>query len=623
MARVERRLRRKGGLREGLDRAAMIPLAVFLLACAAVYLGTIEAAFSALMRLSLRLLAERSDRPGALGDVSRRSRPAVCARSAAAGLVTVTATALLARGIGSTAVHRTLIVVVERWRRSSRVCELLLPLLIVSRDPERVLELLLPSFRPFARAARPDHRMDDARVAARQASPPPPAAEEPAAEADEVPSAYIDTAEQEGIIEGEERRLLQSIVDFGDTLVREIMTPRPDIVAIRDDATVGDLRALFREQEYSRFPVYKDNLDNIAGFVFVKDLVALEHRDDARPITPLLRPAVIVPESKRVPELLKQFQRQQTQIAIVVDEYGGTAGLVTIEDMLEEIVGEIRDEYDVESEPVVDEGGGRFVFNGKVDIDEVRQRLNVQIEREGFETVGGFLLTHLGRVPAVGEQVDIDGLHVEVLEVERRRVNKVRIDAARSCVDEPAARARCDEVRIRLVHRPAQRRQVDAAEPARRHEARHRLRQAADDADPDSGRAELSRRAGRVSRHAGHPSAAAPHERADGRRRARHDPRSGRARPGASTSSEKPGKGDRYVLDLVKDVEDAGLPHPEQDRSDQEVEAAADHRPIQRGRQLCRDRPGLGRDRRERRPARAGHHRPAAGGRGALSRRTT
>ncbi len=114
----------------------------------------------------------------------------------------------------------------------------------------------------------------------------------------------------------------------------------------------------------------------------------------------------------------------------------GTAGLVTIEDMLEEIVGEIRDEYDVESEPIVDEGGGRFVFNGKVDIDEVNQRLNVQIDRQGFETVGGYLLSHLGRVPAVGEQIDFDGLHIEVLDVERRRVNKVRM--TRRQVDEPA-----------------------------------------------------------------------------------------------------------------------------------------------------------------------------------------
>src|SRR5205085_5681095 len=124
----------------------------------------------------------------------------------------------------------------------------------------------------------------------------------------------------------------------------------------------------FREQEYSRFPVYKDSLDNIAGFVFVKDLVPIGSDEDIRPVRTLLRPAVVVPETKRVPVLLKQFQVQQTQIAIVVDEYGGTAGLVTIEDMLEEIVGEIRDEYDVETEPIVDEGGGRFIFHGKVDI---------------------------------------------------------------------------------------------------------------------------------------------------------------------------------------------------------------------------------------------------------------
>jgi CBS domain containing-hemolysin-like protein len=205
------------------------------------------------------------------------------------------------------------------------------------------------------------------------------------------------------------------------------MTPRPDIVAIRDTATIGELRALFREQEYSRFPVFKDSLDNIAGFVFVKDLVLLDVTDDARPLTSLLRPAMVVPETKRVPELLKMFQRQQAQCAIVVDEYGGTAGLVTAEDLLEEIVGEIRDEYDVESEPIVDEGNGRFVFSGKVDIDEVVERLRVPIEREGFETVGGFLLANLGRVPSMGERFDIDGLSVEVIDAERRRINKVRI----------------------------------------------------------------------------------------------------------------------------------------------------------------------------------------------------
>jgi CBS domain containing-hemolysin-like protein len=393
----------------------MIPLSVFLLACAAVYLGAIEAAFSALMRLSLRLAAERTNRPGGLGTYLDDPLLLFIPVRLLLGLVTGAATALLARAIG---IHdaRTAPIVALSFAAFVLFFELLLPLVIVGRDPERILEVLLPTFAPIARALGPMTRRGGA-----------PTPDEAAEEANEAAKAYIDTAAHEGVIKSEERRLLQSIVDFGDTLVREVMTPRPDIVAIRDTASVGDVRALFREQEYSRFPVYKDSLDNIAGFVFVKDLVTLSSDDDGRPILGLLRPAVVVPETKRVPELLKQFQRQQTQCAIVVDEYGGTAGLVTIEDLLEEIVGEIRDEYDVESEPIVDEGGGRYVFSGKVNIDEVAQRLHVEIEREGFETVGGYLLSHIGRVPAVGERFEVDGLTVEVLDAERRRINKVRI----------------------------------------------------------------------------------------------------------------------------------------------------------------------------------------------------
>jgi CBS domain containing-hemolysin-like protein len=398
----------------------LIPLLIFLLACAAVYLGAIEAAFSALMRLSLRLLAERTGRPDGLGEYLDDPVLLFLPVRLLLALVTALVAVLLASAIGINAASLTAVVgIVAAF---VVFCELLLPLLIVSRDPERALALLLPSFSPIARTLAPVTRWMTRSANKR----PPPTPVENAEEASEVATAYLDTGEQEGIIQGEERKLLQSIVDFGDTIVREVMTPRPDIVAIREDATIGDLRALFREQEYSRFPVYKGNLDNIAGFAFVKDLVAVDLNSDT-PITPLLRPAVVVPESKRVSELLKQFQRQQTQIAIVVDEYGGTAGLVTIEDMLEEIVGEIRDEYDVESEPIVEEGSGRFIFDGKVDIDEVSQRLGVQIEREGFETVGGYLLTHLGRVPAVGERVEIDELLVEVLEVERQRIHKVRI----------------------------------------------------------------------------------------------------------------------------------------------------------------------------------------------------
>jgi putative hemolysin len=210
--------------------------------------------------------------------------------------------------------------------------------------------------------------------------------------------------------------------------VREVMTPRPDIVAIDAGATVAQLRALFRDQEYSRFPVFKENLDNILGVIRVKDLLMLDDAASAgQPILPLARPATFVPETKRVPELLKEFQRRQVQMAIVVDEYGGTAGLVTIEDLIEEIVGEIRDEDDVEADPVVDEGNGSYVFSAKVSFDELRDRLGLDIESEGFETVGGYILSRVGRVPAVGEVLEIDGLSTEVLEAERRRIHKVRI----------------------------------------------------------------------------------------------------------------------------------------------------------------------------------------------------
>jgi putative hemolysin len=424
----------------------MIPLGVFLLAVTAVYLGAIDAAFSALMRLSLRLVAERSNRPGPLGDFLDDPLLLFLPVRVLIGFVTGGATALLALAVGVDAPHRVTLVVIAVVGFVI-LCEVLLPLLIVGRDPERILDILLPSFTPVARMLGPMTRWVARSVASSKRSPATPVTgEEAAAEANEAAQAFIDTAAEEGLIEGEERKLLQSIVDFGDTLVREVMTPRPDIVAIRSEATVGDLRALFREQEYSRFPVYRESLDNIAGFAFVKDLVALSASDDSRPITGLLRPAVVVPETKRVPELLKQFQRQQTQIAIVVDEYGGTAGLVTIEDLLEEIVGEIRDEYDVESEAIIDEGNGRFVFSGKVDVDEVMQRLKVQIEREGFETVGGYLMSHIGRVPTVGERFEIDSLVVEILDAERRRVNKVRIYKLSTAEDAEEAELRSRSV---------------------------------------------------------------------------------------------------------------------------------------------------------------------------------
>ncbi len=405
---------------------------MILLGCAAIYVGTIQAAFSALMRLSLRLAAERNGESDVLDRYLREPMTLFVPARLLLAIILVLVCGLIALLIEPTSLHGFGILFFGS-AGFAVLCEQLVPLIIARTNPQAVLQILLPSFRVVSSPLLPltlalvglSPREREAAANGRANAESGQPAESPAngnGSARGVPEPHETEAH------GDERRLLQSIVDFSDILVREVMTPRPDIVAIRSDASVAELRALFRDQQYSRLPVYNENLDNIAGFVFVKDLMALDCADmDSRPVSTLLRPATFVPETKRVPELLKEFQGKQVQSAIVVDEYGGTAGLVTIEDLLEEIVGEIRDEYDVETEPIVDEGHGSFVVSGKADVDEIADRLGVDIEREGFETVGGYLLSHLGRVPAVGETFDIDDLTVEVLEAERRRVHKVRV----------------------------------------------------------------------------------------------------------------------------------------------------------------------------------------------------
>jgi putative hemolysin len=406
----------------------MIPLTLFLLAMAAVYVGTIETAFSALMKLSLRLMAERGrdDRLGFyLDDPIQLFVPARLLLGLIFSLATVLLAVVTGRSGLTFASLATLLACVAVY---ILICEHLLPSIIVRRNPEAVLLALLPPFGFVARAMSP---ISGGLVRLLTSGRPErliTAQEQSEEDQGEVAHAYLEAGEEQGLIERDERRLLQSIVDFGDTLAREVMTPRPDMVAIQADTTVSQLRALFREQEYSRFPVYQENLDNILGIIRVKDLLKVAgSASDDRPITPLIRPTTFVPETKRVPELLKEFQRKQVQMAIVVDEYGGTAGLVTIEDLLEEIVGEIRDEDDVESEPIVEEGNGSYVFSAKVSFDDFQERLDLEIEPEGFETVGGYILARLGRVPSVGETFELDGLYIEVLEAERRRIHKVRV----------------------------------------------------------------------------------------------------------------------------------------------------------------------------------------------------
>lgn len=402
----------------------MIPLAVFLLACVAIYLGTILAAFSALMRFSLRMMAESSAGPRDVISQFLDDPPALFFPARLLlGIVTVLAAVLLAEWLGVGRNGHGAWIFLASMLFFVVICFLVVPQALVRRDPQRVINALLPSFAVIAKGFSPLTRVlaGTANGVERR----PDADDE---EAQALPDTDLaDAVDDEEAADGA-RELFRSLVEFQDRLVREVMTPRPDIAGIRADATLGALRLRLRDTEYSRLLVYRDSLDDVVGFVHMKDVFLKgAGQDDAAPFTALVRPAHVVPETKRVPELLKEFQRTQAQASLVVDEYGGTAGLVTVEDLLEELVGEIRDEYDEEAEPIVEEADDAWVFSAKVDIDELTERLGVDIEREGFETIGGYLMSRVGRVPAVGEHFDVDGLDVEVLEAERRRVLKVRV----------------------------------------------------------------------------------------------------------------------------------------------------------------------------------------------------
>lgn len=301
-----------------------------------------------------------------------------------------------------------------------------LPNIIARRDPERIILALLPAFRVYASVVTPISR-PLSRVVRWLGKE-----EDEAEEAsEEEVQAFIETGEEEGILEGDEGKLVQSIVDFGDTIVREVMTPRPEIVAIRRDATLDELGHLLVQEKYSRLPAYENDLDHIVGLVFAIDLLDYRDAPAADPIEPLIRKVRFVPETKKVSEMLDEFQNSQSTMAIVIDEYGGTSGLVTVEDLLEEIVGDIHDEFDEVDQEVVQEDEGVYLVSGRADIDEVKDQLHLEVNGKGFETVSGFLLDSLGRVPQTGEVIDLEGMKVFVVDADGQRINKVRFQLSR------------------------------------------------------------------------------------------------------------------------------------------------------------------------------------------------
>ena len=237
----------------------------------------------------------------------------------------------------------------------------------------------------------------------------------------------LHVSDEESVIEQDEKEMIQSIFDFGDTLVREVMVPRIDVTGVTVETPMLGALEVILKAGHSRIPVYRDSIDNVQGILYAKDL--LKYLRDGRtdvPLAKIVRPAYFIPESKNVDELLQELQQRKVHMAVVVDEYGGTAGLVTIEDLLEEIVGEIQDEYDSEEPTVEAINSHEYLFDARVPLDEVNKLLDVELPSEGGDTLGGFIYSQLGKVPAPGDRIEFENVTIEVLSVAGRRIKQVR-----------------------------------------------------------------------------------------------------------------------------------------------------------------------------------------------------
>jgi CBS domain containing-hemolysin-like protein len=261
---------------------------------------------------------------------------------------------------------------------------------------------------------------------------------------DEI-KALVDEAERDDVIEEEEREMIHSIFEFGDTILREVMVPRPDMVAVPVTTSLQEVLELILRTGYSRIPVYQEDIDDVVGLAYAKDVLRRLHDGQAdKPLADILRPAPFLPESLRAAECLREMRRRKSHMVIVIDEYGGTSGLVTIEDLLEEIVGEIADEYDLEEPNVEPLPDGGYRVNARLAIDEVNELLDAELPATEWDTIGGLLFNVVGGVPREGQEVDFQGLRLRAERVQGRRIGRVRIHrlAPPEGVGDAAAQAR-------------------------------------------------------------------------------------------------------------------------------------------------------------------------------------
>ena len=244
---------------------------------------------------------------------------------------------------------------------------------------------------------------------------------------EEEVQAFIDVGEEEGILEASEGKMIHSVVEFGDRVARELMTPRIDVLAFDASRSVNELAQLFSDSKYSRIPIYHESIDRITGIVHIKDVFDAIFRSQGKRVPEMARPPYFVSETKKVSELLSEFQSEHLQVAVVVDEYGGTAGIITIEDVLEEIVGEIADEHEEEEATIVDLGNNEYLVSGQLRIDALEEMLDAQFADEDYETIAGLIFTTLGRIPKPGATMRKNGFLFTVERADKRRIYRVRV----------------------------------------------------------------------------------------------------------------------------------------------------------------------------------------------------
>ncbi|MBK6749597.1 MAG: HlyC/CorC family transporter [Pyrinomonadaceae bacterium] len=314
----------------------------------------------------------------------------------------------------------------------------IVPRLVVRNNTEKKLLFLLPAVRPIYAIAsiivEPFVTRSNTKEANRlETTASPDAQDDRDDDNDDDFQALMEVGEAEGIIEEDERALIETVVEFGDTRVGEIMTPRTEIVALPIDATVRQARDTIIAEKFSRLPVYRDSIDNIEGLIYVRDLlVSWSEGKEDMPVNEILRDALFVPETKTADELLKSMQSGHVQIAIVIDEYGGVAGLVTVEDLLEEIVGEIEDEDSSQEEiiEIVEAGGGHWDVLGSTEVDKIERLVDLELEDEDYNTIAGLVTSEAGYVPKVGDKLTLRGLDIEIIKADEKRIQLLRLRKA-------------------------------------------------------------------------------------------------------------------------------------------------------------------------------------------------